>query len=727
MLNLFIETNAYVQIWKLLNEKHVIIIKGNPGDGKTTLAHQAMFQLMKDGKYLLQLYSYNEFDECVTKNQNLVIFIDNLFGEYFVSKDDARQWCGRLQSLEAALGKGNQRNYIIITIRNDIYHACSELVKIGTFFKTNMIDIAYGSKYGLTNDEMGDILINYTGLTIPENDCFHDIQKFGFPQCCRLYKDTDELQKKGIDFFKRPLCFLVEELEFRFQNSDMKMAVLVCILLHGGTVKKSDLHAMNKGEELKVKAMSLCSVKINFIKFQHATSFLSFTTSVKENNEEYIKFSHSSVKHAIFLVIGRSNPSELIQHCDFKLLSMITTENCKTQKIDSLVIPDSCIPIICSRIKGLLSTDMHSSSLLKVISDLNIWNDLSVFDECIKFENLFVAASDEKGWCMLEYFAAVNCLKWVEYLYKKCSQEKAYLALKTGCGANALDVVKFLIDKGCTPDITCCFNAVKGGHIEVILELVKAGVNITDKCKTLTNWGITTSVLQEAAKHNQRVLIKQLLEKFPDLIKVTSSNGATVMHFIAEAGDIRLLKDIIKKHNFSPYDVSDLGSTILHYACQNDQSDAVQYIINEYPLLLMETYYCFERGTILHTAAESGNLCLFQSVLRQNKKLWEANGVETIRLYRGCHMNVNNEKQYLVDRSMILHVRDYKGYSILHKAVWSQSKAMVKFIVNEGLDIANCISDDGSTVADFLVERRHTDVDDMLLFLKEEYNIKKTK
>ncbi|XP_076078889.1 uncharacterized protein LOC143048910 [Mytilus galloprovincialis] len=228
----FVETKGYKEIRKLLNEKHSIVIKGNPGDGKTALAIHAMFELIQKGNRPLQIHSYKEFDKYVSPNQNLIIFIDNLFGEFSVSKDDVTQWSSRSKALEAAVFDGQRRNYTIIAIRNDIYQESRRLLKSDDFLQSNVVDISHGCKFGLNSEEMGRMFTKYTDQCIPEVNWFDNLPKIGFPQCCRLYRDTEEIRKEGLDFFKNPLKFLIKEIEFRLDDGDMKMAVLYGALRH---------------------------------------------------------------------------------------------------------------------------------------------------------------------------------------------------------------------------------------------------------------------------------------------------------------------------------------------------------------------------------------------------------------------------------------------------------------------------------------------------------------
>ncbi|CAC5383048.1 unnamed protein product [Mytilus coruscus] len=496
----FVETKGYIRIRHLLDENHIIVIKGNPGDGKTSLAMHVMFDSMKQGKRPLQIHRYTEFDEYVSPNRNPSIFIDNLFGELSVSKDDVAQWSNRFKALQAAVCDGDRRNNIVIAIQKDIYNESRK------FLKSN------GSKFGLNSEEMRQMFTNYTELSFPERNFSDSLPNLGFPQCCRLYRDTQELRNQGLVFFKNPLNFLIKELHLR---------------LHvGGALPTCILYDNSKNKEVKFTSMKICSVDKDLVKFQRAIDNNTFATAVQMNNEE----------------------------------------------------------------------------------------------NCLKFKNLFSKVTDEEHVSLLVYFSAVGCIEWVKNLLhtKKISGEQAFLALKMARGANELNVVKFIITKGCTPNIECCFNAIKGGHLDVIFELEKSGVDLTETCETQTHWSTKTSVLDKAAMQNQCHLIESLLKNCPDLIRVKSSIGATPIYFAAEAGDIAFLKKIIKLPRFLPFDVANNGSTILHFACQNNKYEAVQYTINAYPqLLFSDKYYCFSQGTILHTAAQSGNSDLFKYVFRQ--------------------------------------------------------------------------------------------------------------
>lgn len=233
---MFVETQAFHQIMKVLKDKHYVVIKGNPGDGKTTLAYFALNILISErGIKPLQLFKYSDWDKCVAPNaQNLAIFIDNLFGEFSVSNDVVTEWRNRFPQLKASVSDRQNSMYIIIAIRNNIYNHCKRRSTC-EFLNPALVDISNHEDFQLSLTEMETIFSKYIPDTPFLLSSLRDKgPNIGFPQCCRLVKDNPALKEKGLTFFENPLLFLKTELEDRFKSSDMGMAVLVCVLLYGG-------------------------------------------------------------------------------------------------------------------------------------------------------------------------------------------------------------------------------------------------------------------------------------------------------------------------------------------------------------------------------------------------------------------------------------------------------------------------------------------------------------
>lgn len=730
--NLFVQTRAYSKIISTLYEKHYVVIKGNPGDGKTTLAYHAMRRLIAEQyKKPLQLFNYHEWTECVIPDENLAIFIDNLFGEHTVSYDNVTHWSQRFPMIKASVSGGQHSNYVIICIRNDIYNQCQEMI-YNEFLNSAMVDISHGKEFELDLNEMKSIFFKY----IPESkqvlspteltNLLNDVPKLGFPQCCHLYKDIAKLQEEGLDFFRHPLYFLEQELNARFHSKDMKMAVLVCILLYGGKVKKSILYDRNEDKKLKETSMTMSSVElIDFTLFQDAISNIETSFIVHEVHEDMIKFTHSSVQNALFSVVGKHYPHDLIKYCDYTLLSLITTSQDLVKGITMIVISENCSLILRDRILELLTRG--SSKVLKVVSELNVLKDKAFFMKCQPFEKSFVEAVDENNWLLYVHFAAVGCIKWVKHLFNQISNKRQLvLALEVACGSNKLRIVRFLLAKNIEPNIRCCFNAVRGGYLDILKALVDANVDLCELDKTQSYWKIRShslTVMDEAALFNQCHLIEPLLKLCPKLIDCKSSCGTTPIHAIAMAGNLELLKKYIACETFSPYVKSGLDSTILHFACQSNRFETVKYIVDTYPDLLLPKYYFFTGGTVLHTAAQSGNIEMFEYVHTKVIGILKNNNITSIPLYsRNFVYDADGKKnQASIDISKLLQVRCEEEKTILHAAAWSRSIELFKYVATKSIDIlGKRLIDEIHSIIEHAKTR--SDNEDMVLFLIDTYD-----
>lgn len=729
MQTLFVETSAFTEIMKILTTNRLVVINGNPGDGKTTLAYRAMHFLTTTGKRPLEVNIRSGTDwEILTNSskENLVILVDNIFGEYSVSSDSLSQWSHQRRVLQNALSHEERTNYLIITIRSEVYRQCGETLATDTFFNSAMINISLGGKYGVSDKEMESIFYKYIpGECIPKSGWLQvsdHVQKLGFQQCCRLYKEIPELREMGIRFFANPLPSLRKVITIGLNSGDMDIAVLVLIFLYGGHVKECILKNNDIDLDLKIAAMKMCSIQHNNLQsFSEAIINIksSFVVKTKEMGEEYIRFSHSSIQSTLFFVTGKQRPDELIQNCHHTILSMMTTSRSSRVGIESMHIPDQSLPVLYKRVCDLLSAKSQSSDVFKVIADLYVWKDDRFFEQFLNFDH-FLKPVDENGLSMFVHFSAVGCLKWVTKLHNRITQHSILsLALQAACGANKVAVVDFFLQNGVGPDIESSFNAVKGGHLQIIRKLEAAGLDLTQVCKSQTEWITTTSVLEEAALQNQCHLIAPLLQLCSKLIDIKSSIGASAIHFVASAGDVPLLKTLIEENNFSPYDKSDIGSTILHFASQNNRFEAVKYIIETYPSLVLQKYYCYQQGTILHTAAQSGNCDMFKYIFDQNIKILKSNEVDVIHLERDCYVLMNDKETEVVDRSMLLHVKDNDGKSIVHRAAWSRSVQLVQFLVDNGIDVVGSVTKQGDSVLDFAKKRN--DNKDMIDFLQEHF------
>lgn len=491
--DMFVETKAFHEIVKILHKQHYVIIKGNTDDGKTTLAHFALRTLIEKHKKPFQLFNSSDWDTFISPNANLAILIDNAFDARSDSGVEVNEWINRFQEMKAAVCGGQRSNYLIFTTHNHYIPYQRKKKSLSDFMNTATVDISYGQTFELSNEEMEKIFLKY----MPKDSlsCLTQSQlsnlvstspKIGFPQCCRYLQSNLKLQNFGFNFFRDPLSCLKEEIKYRLDSKDMTMAVLIYILLHGGKVEYDTLCDCEIDIELKRTAIEMCLIDCGIvhalIHFRDAIDSIEKCFIVHDTNTKTVKFAHSSIQSAVFVVVGKYKTHDLIKYCDYTLLSIVTTSQIVVNDIECVQISDSCLEIMIKRIYTLLSnSSSYPRRLLKVISELYVWEDIRVLSKCLHASKLFVAPVDEDGYSLFVHFSAAGKIHWVTKLYDDISDKSQLtLALETVSGRNRLHILKFLLQKEVKPNIKCCFNAVRGGHADVLKALAEADVDFTE-------------------------------------------------------------------------------------------------------------------------------------------------------------------------------------------------------------------------------------------------------
>ena len=94
-------------------------------------------------------------------------------------------------------------------------------------------------------------------------------------------------------------------------------------------------------------------------------------------------------------------------------------------------------------------------------------------------------------------------------------------------------------------------------------------------------------------------IIKLLINEKTNLLQLTESNRS-ISHYAVKSGKISILKYVIEKTNSSINEIDGLGNTLLHYACQINNFDIVEFLIS--------------MGACLHIKNKQGETPLFFAV-----------------------------------------------------------------------------------------------------------------
>lgn len=144
---------------------------------------------------------------------------------------------------------------------------------------------------------------------------------------------------------------------------------------------------------------------------------------------------------------------------------------------------------------------------------------------------------------------------------------------------NSIDFARLLLMHKANPDIknsngdTPLMLACKMGKENFIKLLIKFNANADEK----NNFGETA--LHMALLNGNIDIIKVLINEKTSLDLLTESNRS-ITHYAVKSGKISVLKFIIEKTNSSVNETDGLGNTLLHYACQINNFEIVEYLIS---------------------------------------------------------------------------------------------------------------------------------------------------
>ncbi|XP_062587639.1 serine/threonine-protein phosphatase 6 regulatory ankyrin repeat subunit B-like [Saccostrea cucullata] len=474
------------------------------------------------------------------------------------------------------------------------------------------------------------------------------------------------------------------------------MAVLIYILLCGGSVEKSVLETPLRDRRRKIEALKMLGVtESSLVHFQSSLFHYNYFLMAYDNIERKYKLSHSSVQDSLFKCLVNYYPQEIIKRCDFTLLERLTT--CKKLYWNSVVIVEDIFQDLIKRLLKILQG--RSVAAFQTISRLQVWEDERFVCRCKNNQSVLKGLkenTDSRGQTMLVHFCISGNIRWVKYLLSSSSEVQRYLSLNEACAHNQGEMVDLLLSTNVRYNLKTCFYAVQSGDLDLLYRFTD-NVDLTEI--TLSNhfhWNyMECSLLQEICFFEQNHLVEPVLARYPRLIDVRDNQGGNALHFIAYAGDKTIFKLLVRS-GCDPYRTKLNGSTVLSSACKNGKLNMVRYICKKYPNLL--DFKDNTAGTALHDAAWGGNTGLLKFLMKKGFSIkTKTNDGKTV-LHQCCRNGKLEMCKYLVNTyPQLLYVKDKNGENALHDAAWGGNIDLLKFLMEKGFNIES-YRNDGKTV-----------------------------
>ncbi|XP_053390746.1 uncharacterized protein LOC128553593 [Mercenaria mercenaria] len=157
----FVETKAYKAAKEKLLKNNLVILKGNAGEGKTTMAKMLLFD-MENSERVWNVSSYNDWSGIDLKDHDVII-IDDIFGACVIDLDKCNNWRNTFSEISSMVGK--KKIKVIITCRSHIMNEA-----IDKAFHPVLAERKNVQTLELDKKEMEQILRKHLEATGKENE-----------------------------------------------------------------------------------------------------------------------------------------------------------------------------------------------------------------------------------------------------------------------------------------------------------------------------------------------------------------------------------------------------------------------------------------------------------------------------------------------------------------------------------------------------------------------------
>ncbi|XP_060083085.1 uncharacterized protein LOC132562360 [Ylistrum balloti] len=761
----FIETEAFRDAQKKLGKNRVIMIKGNTGDGKTSTAIQLMDWLIKEQpcRQPLQLHDINTLDK-LSPDSSLVTFIDDIFGERNVRNTDVAEWNKRIINVKTLfVDQQMKANFLLVTIRNEVYNVLKKRSSKPVFTKDNTIDLS--SETFSIAKERRLFLKEYTpkGYKWEEEEIESIVKsasRIGFPQCCCLFYNSVQLQAKRGKFFEKPFEFLKEAL-LRLPEC----CAILFLFLNGGEIKVTDLDP--NSDQINQTLLEE-SFNINLIDGEEDRSSLKYERKVgfvKESldrllgflvvkgihwsGDEVYRFNHDSVHVTVAPLYWNKTPVGYIQNCRVEFLGCLTTS--KTSS-DMIVISSCHYNCLYERL--LREFECKENVYHRMINSLDVWKDpvfverfvgywlneregdkRAVLNKACKYGvkecGLYLLSEGVKpdkdtdlwslitGGDVFNLYRVKGDVDVLKKVVKYLNDEIKHDLLNKACDSCSKECGLYLLSEGVKPDkdtnlwslITGGYDMFDKGNVDELKEVFKY---LNDERKH--------DLLNDACRSGSTECGLYLLSKG------AIPKDATLL-YVARGGSVELLRKLLE-YKVTITVRSKKNNNVLHLSCWREREEMVTELCEKYPDLVRDTTNdgCFP----LHTA--TGNLSLFQTVERTTlQTLYKQCGKDGHVVHKDCvwgqsmsnlvdhngwtvlHWSCKrgNKKicDYLCEKfPSLLTILDKEGRTVLHVSCWWGNMETGIYLCEKSPSLVTSVDNDGRTVLHVSCERGNKEI-----------------
>ena len=658
-----------------LKDQKIVVIKGLPGGGKSTIACKLAGNF-SNGNNVLFLHSPNEWS-MVPPKRNVLVWIDDMFGKYSTSKADIQEWESILSMIIACVKEGNVK--LVITIRLQIFNKLPSYIQNSYLFANERVTDLSSADVCLTIEEKRAILESHLQINNKmllsdkelQDICSEDTP-LGFPQCVHLFTTTQQLFEKKSQFFSNPFEYLEEELEQMLEKDTKDYFVLASIMFLGTNLTRTV-------DELEKSKLDM---------FCHFQSLFPFDNPGQDRNDHlegtyiawnerthYYQYAHDSIEEAVTKSFCKHFPNFFIQHCPLELLCYVSSSS-KIKDISSSKIPlkFEYLGIIAEKLKLHLQQGLEDD--FEIMAELVLWDSEQFCEHFFKRVVDPFKYQDREGNSLLYHSVSVDNLNLLTRLIRLKNAGEQILEMDKGL--ELLCRLQSASQRAEMYTLLCKFSRKskqdllrecgKYGTIDIINDIYY-GMSEHDRTMAITE------AVCVACQYGRLPFVQHVLHAFPDDLLRDNEYSCSILERSVTGGNVELFRylvDFFRKS--SCLDTQRIKNnrtdfTILHQACAayTGNLQMVTDVLDTFPDLI-DAEDCFWQ-TPLHCAACSGYIDLMKSLLGRMKG----------------------------NKTKALSKKTISGKTILHMAALFRKFEMVRYIISEVPSLVNEKDENGVT------------------------------
>lgn len=258
------------------------------------------------------------------------------------------------------------------------------------------------------------------------------------------------------------------------------------------------------------------------------------------------------------------------------------------------------------------------------------------------------------------------------------------------------DIVKYLCTefpdmievRNCRSYMACHF-AAQEGHLQCLAML------LTGKSFPLPTTAENQTLLHIASYNGMMSVVQYLCQNYPAIVTCIDSDSSLAIHYAARGDHIDILQFLIDDGQH-PELCTHSGSTILHLAAYDGNTDMVTYLCSNYSYLIhaLDT----TGHSAAHYAAGSGDLPLLLNILQYdiNPLIQSENG-STLLLKAAYNGHIEMTRYLCTEHPELITITDVVGCNALHYAACGGYFDIIQYMIGLGLD-PESTTDDGHTI-----------------------------